>query len=820
MTTDPIVTIFSEAAEPVPIGTCGVSQILEKVRTSSQLAAQVATVRSLLADDTACEEAKKKLPAATFNAQVAYRNGNPQNLIQHSGIISLDYDHLEPDELEARRAALQADPSVIYAFTSPSGIGVKAGVLVDPLPVDAGEHRYLWQLVAQREVIAPRLDSKAKDISRLTFLSSDEAAYHNPHAAPLRWRFMPNLRLATALHLLAWDHRAWNSDYDHWVQVGMALKHEGEDVDVWRWWTEACGYPDTEVAAKWESFKGGHGPPVTLGSIFQAARARGIELPEPDATSSIIPAVGLPANMRKAVRDYTAQVGYRLDITSTELAQHVVEGSPGNFAVIQEGGRHLVYIRQPGGGFTLLTLRDEHNAIAGPLYAYGLERYRKFQERFEVKIPPSERLPEAHVLPLFIHGEDGNSANKVLRELLNKPYLVSKVEGIYAGLDGEVLDSTAAWPWLPVMPDQGFKTREFINLRTGEHRPVGTEPLIQRERGFRWPDVEPIPPFKMGQKRPYSHLDPNSPEYHALYFVDRRYDVLARPLAVALTTTLKGLIIIRVELSNWGKSTYVELLQDTLGSTVALIGSAQSVTDDKFTPHLDALCEHRICAFDEAQECRVWEAKMDDMSATRPSSHLKHQNMQLGRLRFGNAVLLGNDFPLINLEVPKKANRVLAVYDIHDTVPMTPEVQAALYYNPAIKRAAGLFLAGRIAYEARQLPDNGTLREFLREPDPRGFDAAWEAMREHNADEELRALRELLETGLTDQPPTMEEIRTRLATQLGWPVAQVTKAQYLAAKLRRLFPEATNVLCGQPRVRRWRGLKWVPESVQDGQESV
>jgi len=66
-----------------------------------------------------------------------------------------------------------------------------------------------------------------------------------------------------------------NLNYQEWVNVGMALQHEGYDVDVWdRWSMNDRRYHSGECARKWRGFHGS-GEPVTGGTIVQLAREQG-----------------------------------------------------------------------------------------------------------------------------------------------------------------------------------------------------------------------------------------------------------------------------------------------------------------------------------------------------------------------------------------------------------------------------------------------------------------------------------------------------------------------------------------------------------------
>ena len=64
--------------------------------------------------------------------------------------------------------------------------------------------------------------------------------------------------------------------YQEWVNVGMALQHEGYGVNVWDNWSarDSARYHSGECSQKWRSFRGSNSP-VTGGTIIQMAREAG-----------------------------------------------------------------------------------------------------------------------------------------------------------------------------------------------------------------------------------------------------------------------------------------------------------------------------------------------------------------------------------------------------------------------------------------------------------------------------------------------------------------------------------------------------------------
>lgn len=64
-------------------------------------------------------------------------------------------------------------------------------------------------------------------------------------------------------------------NYQEWLNIGMALEHEGYSVDVWDAWSQNDGrYHRGECQRKWNGFHGAASP-VTGGTIVQLARGQG-----------------------------------------------------------------------------------------------------------------------------------------------------------------------------------------------------------------------------------------------------------------------------------------------------------------------------------------------------------------------------------------------------------------------------------------------------------------------------------------------------------------------------------------------------------------
>lgn len=119
---------------------------------------------------------KKRLPA--FTAAGVFSKRCKTGLDTPSGCLIVDVDKLDSMEIaEALRDALGADPHVLAAFISPSGLGVKAVVHVGTC-ADDGEAKAAWRALAEylATTYQIEMDPSGKDICRLCFVSHDPGA--------------------------------------------------------------------------------------------------------------------------------------------------------------------------------------------------------------------------------------------------------------------------------------------------------------------------------------------------------------------------------------------------------------------------------------------------------------------------------------------------------------------------------------------------------------------------------------------------------------------------------------------------------------------
>jgi hypothetical protein len=127
-------------------------------------------------DEDAYSEAKKLLPAVTFSGTFEPTRTD-RNLKDHSGLMCLDFDHLEEDALDALKMVMETNKYVYAYFTSPGGEGLK--VLVKTIiPQNGSDHKVIYTALMNESDFAD-CDVKNSNVSRLCFLSYDPDMFVN-----------------------------------------------------------------------------------------------------------------------------------------------------------------------------------------------------------------------------------------------------------------------------------------------------------------------------------------------------------------------------------------------------------------------------------------------------------------------------------------------------------------------------------------------------------------------------------------------------------------------------------------------------------------
>ena len=167
---DPQVTIFAHAKEINKPFYLHVSDVLARIKNGKQ-AKLINSIRNE-GDKAKKRNLKATLPCICFSGTLSKRTDDA--LIKHSGLVILDFDHLE--DMEGVRKNIVALDYVYACFTSPSGDGLKVLVRI---PDDPERHAGHYRAILK---VFPELDSTSKNISRVCYESYDPDIYINTEA--------------------------------------------------------------------------------------------------------------------------------------------------------------------------------------------------------------------------------------------------------------------------------------------------------------------------------------------------------------------------------------------------------------------------------------------------------------------------------------------------------------------------------------------------------------------------------------------------------------------------------------------------------------
>ena len=145
---------------------------------SNKYKQQTEELRSTIEPETARKYKAKHFDYVTFSGTFSKRNDAA--LIQHSGLITLDFDYVS--NLQELKETLLLDRyfETELIFISPSGDGLKWIISID---LRECNHQDWFQAISAyiKATYLLEIDKSGKDISRACFLPYDPKVYINPH---------------------------------------------------------------------------------------------------------------------------------------------------------------------------------------------------------------------------------------------------------------------------------------------------------------------------------------------------------------------------------------------------------------------------------------------------------------------------------------------------------------------------------------------------------------------------------------------------------------------------------------------------------------
>jgi len=164
------VTIFKSLFDNSTAFPVSLDQVVTRIKNGKSKAI-VEKIRKASGDEK--DELKKQSVVILFAGEFTHRNA--KSLKKHSGLMVVDYDKC-PKSLWDEIISI---PSVVLAFSSPSGDGYKAVVKI---PISTPEEHSKRFEAFNIAYPSPYFDIKNKDVSRACFESYDPDLYYNPDA--------------------------------------------------------------------------------------------------------------------------------------------------------------------------------------------------------------------------------------------------------------------------------------------------------------------------------------------------------------------------------------------------------------------------------------------------------------------------------------------------------------------------------------------------------------------------------------------------------------------------------------------------------------
>lgn len=230
---------------------------------------------------------KTSVPGVTPSGTFSYRSAG--NIIQHSGVIALDFDAKDNEVFPADEIA--ASKYCWAMHRSISGFGWVVYVKIDP-------DRHADAFLALEKHFANEfqvvVDPSGKDIGRFRFVSHDPDLYHNPQAAVWR-RYLPKKSVMPAgkvyihtdndiehvINQIRAKGLDLTNEYHDWLSIGMGLASglgEGGREYFHQISSVSAKYDRDKCDQKYTNLVKTASGRVSIASFFWLAQMAGVEI--------------------------------------------------------------------------------------------------------------------------------------------------------------------------------------------------------------------------------------------------------------------------------------------------------------------------------------------------------------------------------------------------------------------------------------------------------------------------------------------------------------------------------------------------------------
>ena len=263
-----------------------INKILDQIRFG-QWQIDVGLVRQEKTKE-AKDAAKMKLPYFTPSGVFDERKNSGLN--KHSGLISIDIDKINPNEMDDIKRYLYTDEYTFAGFVSASGNGLCLLVKIDPKKhEDAFEGLQQYYFTKYQVIIDPA----CKDLSRARFISYDPDLFHSPSSLKFKeYIIKPKkqpkvtgyLHIQTNFEKLLYSiNTDIANNYSDWFKIGMAFANtygsEGLKYfeHISQFWSGTKKNSDKNIAHQFDNCLKNKDKSIGIGTFYYFAKMHGYE---------------------------------------------------------------------------------------------------------------------------------------------------------------------------------------------------------------------------------------------------------------------------------------------------------------------------------------------------------------------------------------------------------------------------------------------------------------------------------------------------------------------------------------------------------------
>jgi hypothetical protein len=278
-----------------PDGEMDVNELIEVIKYG-YLSKEIIQLRKCQGEEY--KNAKMQLPAITTSG--IFSNRNSENIVNHSGLMQIDIDHVE--EYESLFKAICKNTYTYICFRSPGGKGIKVIVKINPSTKTHLEQFYALEKYFRKEFNV-EIDTLCKDVSRCMLLSYDPELYCNPFSDVFEELYTPPEKLKPNLESnktaivkhskndneliesliveLKSNKIDLTSSYENWVKVGFALCSAFGENGRGYYHSISENYPNykfQETDKQYTSLLKKNNGKTTIGTLLFLAKENGINI--------------------------------------------------------------------------------------------------------------------------------------------------------------------------------------------------------------------------------------------------------------------------------------------------------------------------------------------------------------------------------------------------------------------------------------------------------------------------------------------------------------------------------------------------------------